>query len=114
MEDVHTNFTTPLYNGTTFNDELDTFDGIIDGAYDNSSDFMSCPSSYQNYTYLNVSCDTALNFSVPLYGTYKRLLRSLFNATTLMLMRYVRALFYSQSTMLMTQIKWSSLRGYYG
>lgn len=74
MEDVHLNlslYATPLYNGTSFNDavELDTFDGIIDGAYDNSSDFM-CPSSYQNYTYLNVSCDTALNFSVPLYGTY--------------------------------------------
>jgi hypothetical protein len=77
MENMHLNLSsflsTPPYNSTTLNDvvELDTFDGIIDGAYDNSSDFMSCPSTYQNYTYLNVSCDTALNFSVPLYGTYE-------------------------------------------
>lgn len=70
------NFTTPFYldNGTTYN-ELDPgnfYDDSIDAATaDNFSD-LYCPSySFQNnVTYLNVSCDTALNFSVPLYGEF--------------------------------------------
>lgn len=55
-------------NATQFNDP-DAFDDTIEGAAtDNFSD-LYCPSfSYQNVTYLNVSCDTALDFSVPLYG----------------------------------------------
>lgn len=56
-------------NGGQFGD-IDTslqFDDTIDGAADNSSDL--CPSfSYQNVSYLNVSCDTTLNYSIPLYG----------------------------------------------
>lgn len=67
-------YTTPYYyenNGSQYND-LDTvypFDDTIEGAAaDNYSD-LYCPSfSFENETYLNVSCDTALNFSVPLYG----------------------------------------------
>lgn len=69
------NLTTPFYfdNGSQYND-LDTvypFDDTIEGASpDNYSD-LYCPSiSFENVTYLNVSCDTALNFSVPLYGEF--------------------------------------------
>lgn len=49
-------------------DSLLSFDDTIEGAAaDNYSDL--CPSfSYPNITYLNVSCDAALDFSVPLYG----------------------------------------------
>jgi hypothetical protein len=67
-------FTTPYYyenNGSQYDlDSAYTFDDTIEGAAaDNDSD-MYCPnySSFENLTYLNVSCDTALNFSVPLYG----------------------------------------------
>lgn len=68
-------YTTPHWNEAieeTFSD-LDavysSLDETIEGAAaDNFSD-LYCPSfSYQNITYLNVSCDTALDFSVPLYG----------------------------------------------
>lgn len=67
-------FTTPFYyenNGSQYND-LDPvypFDDTIEGAApDNYSD-LYCPSyANENVSYLNVSCDTALNFSVPLYG----------------------------------------------
>lgn len=68
-------YTTPYLDGTTegsFSD-LDavysSLDDTIEGAAtDNLSD-LYCPSfSYQNITYLNVSCDTALDYSVPLYG----------------------------------------------
>lgn len=46
-----------------FEDTIDMAD--IDGNFTN----LLCPSStYQNLTYLNVSCDTELKFSVPLYG----------------------------------------------
>lgn len=58
-------------NGSQFNDLVPSypFDDTIEGAsMDNFSD-LYCPSfSYQNITYLNVSCDTALDFSLPLYG----------------------------------------------
>lgn len=59
------------FNNETFGGQygdIDTsFDDTIDGAADNSSDL--CPSfSYQNVSYLNVSCDTTLNYSIPLYG----------------------------------------------
>jgi hypothetical protein len=81
------NFTTPYYldNGTQFN-ELDPsnyFDDSIDAATpDNYSD-LYCPSySFQNnITYLNVSCDTALNFSVPLYGEFCHPLLNLLTIT---------------------------------
>lgn len=68
-----TSYTMPFSsenNGSQFND-LETFDDIIEGAAtDNFSD-LYCPSfSYENVTYLNVSCDTPLNFSIPLYGEY--------------------------------------------
>jgi hypothetical protein len=44
-----------------------TLDGTVeDGLWLNYSD--SCPASFQNMTYLNVSCDAALNFSEPLLG----------------------------------------------
>ena len=64
-------YTTPYFtenNTNQFND-LEAFDDTIEGAAtDNFSD-LYCPSfSYENVTYLNVSCDTALDFSVPLYG----------------------------------------------
>lgn len=66
-------YTTPFSdnNGSQFND-LDSssmFDDTIEGAaMDNFSD-LYCPSfSYENITYLNVSCDAALDFSLPLYG----------------------------------------------
>jgi hypothetical protein len=68
-------YTTPYYNdlnGSQFSDLLPDypFDDTIEGAVaDNFSDAY-CPSyNYQNLTYLNVSCDAALNFSLPLYGT---------------------------------------------
>lgn len=66
-----TQFTTPSFdNGTQLfsdaDDVLLTLDDTIESA-DNFSEH--CPSyTYQNLTYLNVSCDTALDFSVPLYG----------------------------------------------
>lgn len=54
-------------NGGQYGDIDTSFDDTIDGAADNSSDL--CPSfSYQNVSYLNVSCDTTLNYSIPLYG----------------------------------------------
>jgi hypothetical protein len=44
-----------------------TLDGTVeDGLWLNYSD--SCPATFQNMTYLNVSCDAALNFSEPLLG----------------------------------------------
>jgi hypothetical protein len=68
---MHSNLTlysTPLFDNDSFSEVIDyTLDETIDGAY-NFSD-LSCPSSYQNFTYLNVSCDTALDFSIPLYGS---------------------------------------------
>lgn len=67
-------YTTPLWEEATDGafsdlDAVYSFDDTIEGAAaDNFSD-LYCPSfSYQNITYLNVSCDTALDFSVPLYG----------------------------------------------
>ena len=77
MEDMQLNltfYTTPLPdNSSSFNDVVDyvELDGTIDGANGNVSDL--CPNLYMNYTYLNVSCDSALNFSVPLLGTYIRI-----------------------------------------
>ena len=60
---------TPYYeNGTQFND-LDQypFDDTIEGA--TLDNYLYCPSvSFENISYQNVSCDAALNFSVPLYG----------------------------------------------
>lgn len=75
MEDMHLNLTfntTPLpgsiNNISSLNDVIDyeSLDSTIDEAYGNYSGL--CPSMYQNFTYLNVSCDTAINFSVPLLG----------------------------------------------
>lgn len=55
-------------NGSQYND-LELFDDTIEGAATDNYSNLFCPSfSYQNVTYLNVSCDTALDFSVPLYG----------------------------------------------
>lgn len=66
-------YPTPFYyeNGSQFND-LESYDGTVEGA-DNYT-FPECPSfsSYANNTYLNVSCDTPLSFSVPLYGEGSR------------------------------------------
>lgn len=66
-------YPTPFYyeNGSQFND-LESYDGAVEGA-DNYT-FPECPSisSYTNNTYLNVSCDTPLSFSVPLYGEGSR------------------------------------------
>lgn len=64
-------FPTPFNyeNASQFSDPdlMYPFDGTIEGA-DNYSD-LYCPSfSCQNITYLNVSCETAVNFAVPLYG----------------------------------------------
>jgi hypothetical protein len=55
-------------NGSQLSDLPDyTLDGSVeDGLWLNYSD--SCPASFQNMTYLNVSCDAALNFSEPLLG----------------------------------------------
>lgn len=66
-------YTTPFFNESQPLDDGDPpfqFDDIIDGAaIDNNFSNLFCPSStYQNETYLNVSCDTELKFSVPLYG----------------------------------------------
>lgn len=75
MEDMHLNlslYTTPLYGSNSNSNDVidyDTLDGTIDGAYGNYSDPF-CPSIAQNLTYLNVSCDTTLNFSEPLFGMY--------------------------------------------
>jgi hypothetical protein len=74
MKQQPPNFTTPFYfegNGSQYNDldPIYPFDDTIEGA-DNYSD-LYCPSySFENITYLNVSCDTALSFSVPLYGEF--------------------------------------------
>lgn len=69
-------YTTPFYgenNGSQF-DDLDamyTFDGSIESAGSDNFSGFECPSStYDNITYLNVSCDAALNFSLPLYGEF--------------------------------------------
>lgn len=69
------NLTAPFYfeNGSQFNDleSVYSFDDTIDGAAADNYSNLYCPSfSYENITYLNVSCDTALNFSVPLYGEF--------------------------------------------
>lgn len=67
-----TGYTTPFFNESQLDDgdPAFPFDDIIDGAaIDSNFSNLFCPSStYQNETYLNVSCDTELKFSVPLYG----------------------------------------------
>lgn len=73
MQPNMTFYTTPFYgevNGSQFDDleAMYPFDDSIDAGTDNFS-YFHCPSiTYDNVTYLNVSCDTALNFSLPLYG----------------------------------------------
>lgn len=67
----YTFYSTPFIenNGSQFNDLVPMFDDTIEGAsMDNFSDLYCPTTSYQNISYLNVSCDTALDFSVPLYG----------------------------------------------
>lgn len=70
-------YTTPFYgdgNGSQFVDDLEAiypFDDSIDAGTGNFS-LYRCPSStYDNVTYLNVSCDSTLNFSLPLYGEFE-------------------------------------------
>lgn len=67
-----TGYTTSFFNESQLDDggPALSFDDIIDGAaIDNNFSNPFCPSfTYQNETYLNVSCDTELKFSVPLYG----------------------------------------------
>lgn len=62
-------YTTPFYfdNASQLSD-LDSYESSVEGA-DNYTD-LYCPSfsPYANKSYLNVSCDTPLEFSVPLYG----------------------------------------------
>jgi hypothetical protein len=68
-------YTTPYYfesNGSQLSD-LSYDDTIEGGTPDNYSDIF-CPSvSYQNISYLNVSCEVDLEFSIPLYGERERL-----------------------------------------
>ena len=69
------NLSAPYYfeNGSQFNDldSVYSFDDTIEGAAADNYSNLYCPSySFENITYLNVSCDTALNFSVPLYGEF--------------------------------------------
>lgn len=65
--------TPPFLDGFTtesWYSDLSLDDTIEGAAADNYSD-LYCPSFAShnpNITYLNVSCDTALDFSVPLYG----------------------------------------------
>lgn len=77
MQQLNLTFYSTLYNYENNASQLNDleaaypFDDTIESAAaDNYSD-LHCPSySYQNVTYLNVSCDTALTFSVPLYGEF--------------------------------------------
>lgn len=66
-------YTTPFFNESQqfeVDDAGFPYEDIIDGAaIDGNFSNRFCPSyTYQNETYLNVSCDTELKFSVPLYG----------------------------------------------
>ncbi|KFB47862.1 sex peptide receptor [Anopheles sinensis] len=66
-----------LYNDTTTPNSFPTLDSTVYDAtnYDSvhpenasSNDYYNCIASDGNMTYLNVSCETILNYSIPLYG----------------------------------------------